>query len=163
MSLFSQSITWRTSKCIFERILKFVLQHTTMKLLFLRSSRRRRRWRKRKRRLFCGLGSHVDSPLGAVGVARVALVVGLSVLEDEAAGTLQAVRTLLHAVGAIFEVEALYAVLGALQIGRKKTPGFFFNLSDMEGGCLQMVCPHTINSTSAISKALNCRLLWRLF
>lgn len=72
-------------------------------------------------------GSAVDSPLGAVGVARVAFVVGLGVLEDEAAGTLQAVRTLFHAVGAIFEVEALYAVLGALRISRKKTHHFFFS------------------------------------
>lgn len=108
------------------------------------------------------VGSGVDSPLGAVGVARVAFVVGLGVLEDEAAGTLQAVRTLFHAVGAIFEVEALYAVLGALRISRKKTHLFFFYQSNTEGGlwwrlwCLQMVCPHTINSTSAISKALNC-------
>lgn len=68
-----------------------------------------------------------SSPLGAVGVARVALVVGLGVLEDEAAGTLQAVRTLLHTVGAVFEVEALHAVLGALWIGgRERRRVIFF-------------------------------------
>lgn len=78
-----------------------------------------------------GVGGDVYSPLGAVGVARVALVVGLGVLEDEAAGTLQAVGTLFHTVGAIFEVEALHAVLGALRIVRKgDTPVFFFYLSD---------------------------------
>lgn len=54
----------------------------------------------------------------------MAFVVGLGVLEDEAAGTLQAVRTLFHTVGAIFEVEALYAVLGALQ--EEKTRQVFF-------------------------------------
>lgn len=62
----------------------------------------------------------MDSPLGAVGVARVALVVGFGVLEDEAAGPLQAVGTLLHTVGAVFEVEALDAVLGTLQADGKK-------------------------------------------
>lgn len=107
-----------------------------------------------------GIGGDVYSPLGAVGVARVALVVGLGVLEDEAAGTLQAVRTLFHTVGAIFEVEAVYAVLGALRIVRKKThQRFFFICPTRRWGRwwrLQMVCPHIINSTSAISKALNC-------
>lgn len=76
-----------------------------------------------------GIGGDVHSPLGAVGVARVALVVGLGVLEDEAAGTLQAVRTLFHTVGAIFEVEALDAVLGALRVVRKRTHRFCFSLS----------------------------------
>lgn len=86
-----------------------------------------------------GIGGDVYSPLGAVGVARVALVVGLGVLEDEAAGTLQAVRTLFHTVGAIFEVEAVYAVLGALRIVRKKTHQRFFYLSDTEMGAVVAV------------------------
>lgn len=82
-----------------------------------------------------GIGGDVYSPLGAVGVARVALVVGLGVLEDEAAGTLQAVRTLFHTVGAIFEVEAVYAVLGALRIVRKKTHRrFFLSVRHGDGG-----------------------------
>lgn len=87
-----------------------------------------------------GIGGDVYSPLGAVGVARVALVVGLGVLEDEAAGALQAVRTLFHTVGAVFEVEALHAVLGALRIVGKKTHRpFFFYLSDTEMGAAAAV------------------------
>lgn len=66
-------------------------------------------------------------PLGAVDMAGVTLVVGLGVLEDETVGTLQAIRALLHAVGAVFKVAALNALVGALgkggqerEEGRKK-------------------------------------------
>lgn len=78
--------------------------------------------------------SDVYSPLGAVGVAWVALVVGLGILEDEAAGTLQAVGTLFHTVGAIFEVEALYTVLGALRTVRKNAQAFFICSTQRGGG-----------------------------
>lgn len=65
----------------------------------------------------------------------MALVVGLGVLEDEAAGTLQAVGTLFHTVRAIFEVEALHAVLGALRIVRMEThQRFSFSVRREEGG-----------------------------
>lgn len=43
------------------------------------------------------------------------LVVGLGVLEDETVGTLQPVRALLHAVGAVFEVAAFHTLVGALR------------------------------------------------
>ena len=48
------------------------------------------------------------------------LVVGLCVLEDEAVGTLQAVRTLLHTVGAVLEVEASHTVVRTLAEARVK-------------------------------------------
>lgn len=56
-------------------------------------------------------------PLGAVDMAGVTLVVGLGVLEDETVGALQAIGALLHAVGAIFKVAALHALVGALGEG----------------------------------------------
>ena len=54
------------------------------------------------------------SPLGAVGVARVTLIVGLGVLKDEAAGALDAIRAPPHTVGAVLEVEATHALVGPL-------------------------------------------------
>lgn len=60
------------------------------------------------------------SPLGAVGVAGVTLVVGLGVLEDETVGALQAVGALLHAVRAVFEVAASHTLVGALGKGKRE-------------------------------------------
>lgn len=108
--------------------------------------------------MFRGIGSTNDSPLGAVGVAWVALVVGLGVLEDEAAGTLQAVRTLFHTVGAIFEVEALYAVLGALQFSGKNThKGLFFFLSVQHGGWVEVAAALVLaNGMSTYNQQHEC-------
>lgn len=53
-------------------------------------------------------------------MAGVTLVVGLGVLEDETVGALQAVRALLYAVGAIFKVEALHALVRALGEGKRE-------------------------------------------
>lgn len=60
-----------------------------------------------------GLKLH-SLPLGAVGVAGMAFVVGLGVFEDETVGALQPVRALLHAVGPVFEIEAFHALVRAL-------------------------------------------------
>lgn len=75
------------------------------------------------------------SPLGAVGVARVAFVVGLCILEDETARTLQAIGTLFHTIRAILEMEALYTMLRALWTVRKNTTAvlFCFFLFNMKG------------------------------
>lgn len=54
-------------------------------------------------------------PLGAVGMARMTLVVGLGILEDEAVGALQPVGALLHAVWAVFEVVAFHTLVRALR------------------------------------------------
>lgn len=62
-------------------------------------------------------------PLGAVDMAGVTLVVGLGVLEDETVGALQAVGALLHAVGAVFKVAALHALVGALG-GQERKKGW---------------------------------------
>ena len=52
------------------------------------------------------------------------LVVGFCVFEDEAVGPLQAVRTLVHAVWAVFEVEAFHTVVGTLgERGGEETLG----------------------------------------
>lgn len=69
---------------------------------------------------------NVYSPLGAVGVARVAFVVGLCVLEDETARTLQAIGTLFHTIRAILEMEALYTMLWALWTVRKNITAVLF-------------------------------------
>ncbi len=53
-------------------------------------------------------------PLGAVGVAGMALVVGLSIFEDEAVRSLQTIRAFLHTVGSIFEMQALHTVIWTL-------------------------------------------------
>lgn len=47
-------------------------------------------------------------------MARMTLVVGLGVFEDETVGSLQPVRALLYAVRAVFEVEAFYTLVWAL-------------------------------------------------
>lgn len=62
-------------------------------------------------------------PLGAVGVAGVTLIVGFGIFEDEAVGALQPVGTFLHTVGAIFEVEAFYALVRTLGGEQKKKEG----------------------------------------
>lgn len=56
-------------------------------------------------------------------MARMALVVGLGVLEDETVGPLQPIRALLHTVGAIFEVEAFYTLVRALRPDQNKEEG----------------------------------------
>lgn len=53
-------------------------------------------------------------PLGAVRVAGMAFVVGLSVLEDEAAGPLQPIGTLFHTVWTVLEMKAFHTMLWAL-------------------------------------------------
>lgn len=58
---------------------------------------------------------HGVLPLCAVGVARVTLVVGLGILEDETVGPLQPIGALLHAVWPIFEVAAFHALVRALR------------------------------------------------
>lgn len=72
--------------------------------------------------------SGLYSPLGAVGMAGMALVVGLCVLEDEAVGALQAIGTLFHTVRPVLEVEAFHAMLWALWIVRHKKSTVIFNL-----------------------------------
>lgn len=62
-------------------------------------------------------------PLGAVGVARMTLVVGLGILEDETVGTLQPIGALLHAVRSIFEVSAFYTLVRALRGEHNKEEG----------------------------------------
>lgn len=64
-------------------------------------------------------------PLGAVGVAGMAFVVGLCILEDETVGTLKAIRTLVHTIRTIFEMEAFHTVLWALWGVRKKKHSLF--------------------------------------
>lgn len=74
--------------------------------------------------LVCALGrlasadqqssSGLHSPLCAVGVARMTFIVGLCVLKDEAVGTLKAIRTLLHTVGTVLEMETFLTVLWSL-------------------------------------------------
>lgn len=61
-------------------------------------------------------------PLGAVSMAGVAFVVGFSILEDEAVGTLQAIGTLFHTVWTVFEMKAFHTMLWALR--KKKKKGF---------------------------------------
>lgn len=61
-----------------------------------------------------GARQRASLPLGAVGVAGMTLVVGLGVLKDKTVGSLQAVGTLLHTVGPIFEVEALHTLVRTL-------------------------------------------------
>lgn len=68
-------------------------------------------------------GIIVVLPLGAVGVAGVTFIVGLGVLEDETVGALQAVGALLHTVGAVFEVAASHALVGALGKGEREREG----------------------------------------
>lgn len=103
--------------------------------------------------------SNVYSPLGAVGVARVAFVVGICILEDETARTLQAIGTLFHTIRAILEMEALYTMLWALWTVRKNITAVLWRGEKK----MQIVCPHIIISKSAILKALNFWLLWWLF
>lgn len=55
------------------------------------------------------------SPLGAVWVTRMALPILIGVLEYEAVGPLQTIRTFFHTVWTILEMEALCAVVGSLE------------------------------------------------
>lgn len=57
----------------------------------------------------------LHSPLGAVWMARVALPILIGVLENEAIGALQAIRTFLHTVWTILEMETLCAVVRSLE------------------------------------------------
>lgn len=59
----------------------------------------------------------LHSPLGAVGVAWMTLVVGLGVLEDETVGALQPVGAFLHTVRSIFEVTTIDTLVRALREG----------------------------------------------
>lgn len=54
-------------------------------------------------------------PLCTVGMAGMTFIVGLCVLEDEAVGALKAIRALLHAVRAIFEMETFLTMLRSLR------------------------------------------------
>lgn len=55
------------------------------------------------------------SPLGAVGMTRVALPILIGVLENEAVGPLQAIRTFFHTIWAILKMETLGAVVRSLE------------------------------------------------
>jgi len=59
-------------------------------------------------------------PLGAVGVAGMALVVGLSIFEDEAVCSLQTIRAFLHTVGPVFQMQAFHAVIWTLNHADQK-------------------------------------------
>lgn len=56
-------------------------------------------------------------------MARMTLVVGLGILEDETVGTLQPIGALLHAVWSIFEVAAFYTLVWALREEHNKEEG----------------------------------------
>lgn len=64
-------------------------------------------------------------PLSAVGVAGMAFVIGLCVLEDETVGALQAIGTLFNTVGTILEMDAPHTSLWALWKITKKRHSFF--------------------------------------
>lgn len=59
--------------------------------------------------------SGLHSPLCAVCVAGMTFIIDLCILEDEAVGPLKAIRTLLHTVGTVLEMEASLTVLWSLE------------------------------------------------
>lgn len=59
-------------------------------------------------------------PLGAVGMAGMAFIVGFCILEDETVGTLQAIRTFFNTIRTVFKIEAFHTILWALWGVKKK-------------------------------------------
>ena len=57
-------------------------------------------------------------------MAGMAFIIGLSIFEDEAVGTLQAIGTLFHTIWTILEMKAFHTMLWALQEVRKKSTVF---------------------------------------
>lgn len=57
----------------------------------------------------------LHSPLGAVWMTWMALPILIGVLENEAVGPLQAIRTFFHTVWAILKMETLCAVVRSLE------------------------------------------------
>lgn len=58
--------------------------------------------------------SWLHLPLGAVDMAGMAFIVGFSIFEDEAVGTLKAIGTLFHTIWTILEMKAFHTMLWAL-------------------------------------------------
>lgn len=66
----------------------------------------------------------LHSPLSAVGVAWMTLVVGLGILEDKTVGALQPIRAFLHTVRSIFEVTTFHTLVRALREGEGDDGGW---------------------------------------
>lgn len=67
--------------------------------------------------------TNTSIPLGTVDMARVTLIVGLSVFEDEAVCSLEAIGAFLHTVGPVFKVKAFNTVIRTLCVRKKRARG----------------------------------------